>query len=79
MEEGKHQKMKLFGVALVVLGSLALLYGGISYSRQRTVVDMGPLKATATEQKNIPIPPIVGAIALMAGIVVLAMPKKSVA
>lgn len=76
MEEGTEQKMKPFGVVLVMLGILALLYGGISYSRQKTVLDVGPFKATATEQKNIPISPVVGAIALMVGIVVLAMPKK---
>ena len=68
--------MKTFGFALVVLGILALAYGGISYNRQKTIVDVGPFKATATEQKNIPLSPIVGGIALIGGIALLMAPKK---
>jgi hypothetical protein len=68
--------MKLIGFVLVVLGVLALLYGGISYNRQRTVLDVGPFKATAVEQKNIPVSPIVGGIALLGGIILLVVPRK---
>ena len=68
--------MKLVGFVLVVLGVLALVYGGISYNRQRTVLDVGPFKATATEQKNIPLSPIVGGIALLGGILLLVAPRK---
>jgi hypothetical protein len=68
--------MKLIGFVLVVLGVLALVYGGISYNRQRTVLDIGPFKATATEQKNIPLSPIVGGIALLGGIILLVVPRK---
>ena len=71
--------MKVMGFILVVLGILALVYGGISYSRQRTVLDVGPFKATATEQKNIPLSPIVGGIALLGGILLLAVPRKRLA
>jgi hypothetical protein len=71
--------MKFFGFVLVVLGILALVYGGISYSRQRTVLDVGPFKATATEQKNVPLSPIVGGIALLGGIVLLMVPRKRLA
>lgn len=71
--------VKTFGFALVVLGILALVYGGISYNRQRTVLDVGPFKATATEQKNIPLSPIVGGIALLGGIVLLVAPRKRLA
>jgi hypothetical protein len=68
--------MKVIGFMLVVLGVLALVYGGISYNRQRTVLDLGPFKATATEQKNIPLSPIAGGIALLGGIVLLVVPRK---
>ena len=71
--------MKVMGFVLVVLGLLALVYGGISYSRQRTVLDVGPFKATATEQKNIPLSPIVGGIALLSGIILLVVPRKRLA
>ena len=69
-------KVKTFGFLLVVLGMVALVYGGISYNRQRTVVDLGAFKATATEQKNIPLSPIVGGIAPLSGILLLATPRK---
>ena len=68
--------MKVIGFVLVVLGVLALVYGGISYNRERTVLDVGPFKATATEQKNIPLSPIVGGIALVGGIILLVVPRK---
>ena len=68
--------MKIIGFVLVVLGVLALLYGGIRYNRQRTVLDVGPFKATATEQKNIPLSPIVGGIALLGGVLLLVVPRK---
>ena len=71
--------MKLIGFVLVVLGILALVYGGISYNRQRTIIDVGPFKATATEQKNIPLSPIVGGIALLGGIILLVVPRKRLA
>jgi len=68
--------MKIIGFMLVVLGILALVYGGVSYNRQRTVVDVGPFKATATEQKNVPLSPIVGGIAVLGGVLLMAMPRK---
>jgi hypothetical protein len=71
--------MKGLGFILVVLGILALVYGGISYNRQRTVLDVGPIKATATERHNIPLSPIVGGIALVAGLVLLVVPRPRTA
>ena len=71
--------MKVLGVVLVILGILALVYGGVSYNRQRTVLDVGPFKATATEQKNIPLSPIVGGIVLLSGIRLMVIPRKRLA
>jgi hypothetical protein len=71
--------MKLIGFVLIVCGILALVYGGISYSRQRTVLDVGPIKATATEQHNIPLSPIVGGIAIVGGLLLLIVPRRRAA
>jgi uncharacterized membrane protein YidH (DUF202 family) len=68
--------MKPLGIALVILGVLALVYGGISYTRQKTVLEIGSFKATATEHKNIPLSPIVGGIALLAGVVLVLAPGR---
>ncbi len=68
--------MKPLGFALVVVGLLALAYGGISYDRQKTVIDVGTFKATATERKSFPISPIVGVIAMLGGGLLLFSQKK---
>ena len=71
--------MKTLGFVLMVLGVLAIVYGGISYSREKTVLDVGPIKATATEQRNIPLSPIVGAIAIVGGLLLLVVPRRRTA
>jgi len=64
------------GAALVVLGLVSLLLGGFRWTENKTVVDIGPLKATAEEHKTLPIPPVVGALALVGGIVLLVVPVR---
>jgi hypothetical protein len=66
----------IVGIALVVIGLVSLLLGGFRWTEQKTVVDVGPLKATTTEHKALPIPPIVGGLALAGGIVLLVVPSK---
>jgi hypothetical protein len=68
--------VKSVGVALVILGVVALIYGGIGYNRQTTILEVGGIKATATEHKTIPIAPVVGAAALVGGIVILVLPRS---
>jgi uncharacterized membrane protein HdeD (DUF308 family) len=65
----------MMGLALVVLGILVLVYQGISYTTQKKVVDIGPIQATKQEHKTIPLPPVLGAIALVGGIVLIARDK----
>jgi hypothetical protein len=66
----------LIGLALVVLGILALVYQGIGYTKHRDVLDIGPIHASADEHKTIPLPPILGAIAMVGGIVLIARDRK---
>jgi drug/metabolite transporter (DMT)-like permease len=68
--------MRILGVLLAVIGVLVLLYGGITYNREKTIIDMGPIKATATEQHNVPIPPILGGLAVLAGVLLVVAPRK---
>ncbi len=60
----------------MVLGIAALIYGGVGYNRERTVIDIAGIKATATEHKNIPISPIVGAIALIGGVALFMVDRR---
>lgn len=68
--------MKLAGIVLIVLGVLALAYQGIRYTTREKLIDFGPLKVTATEERNIPLPPIVGGIAVVAGIALILTDRK---
>ena len=68
--------MKLAGIVFVVLGVLALAYQGIRYTTQEKLIDLGPLKVTSTEKKTIPLPPIVGGVAIVAGIAMIYADRK---
>ena len=68
----------LLGIVLIVLGALALAYQGFTYTTREKVVDLGPLKVTAEKEKTVPLPPILGALALAGGIVlVIVAARKS--
>ncbi len=59
------------GIVLIVLGALALAYQGFNYTRTEKVIDIGPLQATTETQQRIPVPPILGGLALLGGVVLL--------
>jgi hypothetical protein len=61
----------LVGVVLIVLGVLALAYQGITYTTREKVIDLGPLQASVDKKKSIPLPPIIGALALAGGVVMV--------
>jgi hypothetical protein len=61
----------LIGIILIVIGIIAFAYQGITYTTREKVVDIGPIQMTADKTKTIPLPPIVGGIALVGGIVLL--------
>jgi hypothetical protein len=69
--------MKPFGVLLVILGVLALIYQGFSYTTQKKVLDVGPIQATKEERHTVSLPPILGALALIGGVVILVSDRKS--
>jgi hypothetical protein len=61
----------LGGILFVILGVLALAYQGINYTRQEKVLDIGPIHATAEKHERIALPPILGGLMLVGGIVML--------
>jgi len=63
--------MKVFGIALIVLGLIGVLYGGFTWTRKDKVIDAGPIEVTAEKHESLPVPPIVGGILLVAGIVLV--------
>ena len=66
----------LIGIALIVLGVIALAYQGITYTTREKVVDLGPLKITAQKEKTIPLPPLLGGLALAGGIVLVVVAAR---
>ena len=70
--------MKLVGIIFIILGVLALAYQGIRYTTQKKLIDIGPLKVTAKEKKTIPLPPIVGGVAIVAGIALILADRRKI-
>jgi hypothetical protein len=66
----------LIGIILIVVAIAAFAYQGISFTTREKVVDIGPLHMTAEKTRTLPLPPIVGGIALVGGIVLLVMGAK---
>jgi drug/metabolite transporter (DMT)-like permease len=62
----------MLGAALIALGVIALVYQGFTYTTQKKVLDIGPIQATKEEHHSVPVPPIIGVIALISGVAVLA-------
>ena len=67
----------VLGIALVIIGIVALAYQGVTYTTKKKVVDIGPIQATKEEHHTIPLPPILGALALIGGVVVIASDRRS--
>ena len=70
------QMNQLLGVVLIVLGVVAFAYQGVTYTTRETAIDIGPIEVTTDRTRRIPLPPIVGAVAVVGGIVLLVAGKK---
>ena len=60
--------MRIAGIILIVVGIIGLVWGGITYTRRKDTVSVGPISATVQQRETFPISPVVGGIALVAGI-----------
>jgi uncharacterized membrane protein HdeD (DUF308 family) len=72
----RFRHVKIVGIVLIILGVLALVYQGIHYTTREKILDIGSIKITADEKRTIPLPPIVGGVALVAGIVMVVLDRK---
>jgi uncharacterized membrane protein YidH (DUF202 family) len=63
--------MKIAAIVLIVVGVIALAYGGISYTREKKVIDLGPVEATTKTRETIPLPPVLGIAAIAGGVALL--------
>ena len=63
----------LVGLILIVLGVVGLASGGFSFTRKEKVIDLGPIEATADKKESVAIPPVLGTIAIVAGVALVAL------
>ena len=68
--------MKILGVLLIVAGIVALVYGGFSYTTTKKAVDMGPLQISHKENHSVPLPPVLGIVAIVGGGALLYFGRK---
>jgi len=67
----------LIGILLIVLGIGAFAYQGFSYKSEKKILDIGSIEATAETTKTIPIPPIIGALAVIGGVAIVIATARS--
>jgi drug/metabolite transporter (DMT)-like permease len=64
------------GLVLVAVGIVALVWGGVFWTDTETVLDAGPVEITAQEREGVQMPPLVGVLALIGGLVLLVVPDR---
>jgi hypothetical protein len=69
--------LAIVGVLLIAIGIAGLAIDNISFTERKTIVDAGPIKVTADEQRSIPIPTIAGVIAVVAGVGMVFMGRRA--
>jgi uncharacterized membrane protein len=65
--------LMLIGIVLIVIGVVALAYGGFSFTTSEKVAEVGPLKIEKDKTRSVPLPPVLGGLALVGGIVLVAV------
>lgn len=67
---------RIVGLVLIVIGIVALLWGGVFWTDRDTVVDAGPLEIQTEETEGFSLPPVLGIISLVGGIILLVVPER---
>jgi len=70
---GTMKPATIVGIILIVLGIAGFAFGGLSFTHKEKVVDLGPIQASADKKESLPIPPVLGALAIVGGVVLVAV------
>jgi hypothetical protein len=71
--------MKIIGLVLIGLGIIGILYGGITYTKREKIIDIGDLEASVDTKERIPLPPVAGGLAILAGAILIVMDRRRAA
>ena len=63
----REDKLKIIGIILIIAGLAALIYGGFTYTTHKKAVDVGPIQVEKTEHHSVPLPPLLGVVAIIGG------------
>jgi uncharacterized membrane protein len=66
----------IIGIILIIIGIIALTYGGFTYTKREKVIDAGPLQVNADKEKTVPFPPVLGGICLVGGILLVVVGSR---
>ena len=66
----------IIAIVLIVIGVVSLAYQGVTYTTREKIIDIGPIKATAEREKTIPLPPLLGGLALASGVILLVVAAR---
>ena len=69
--------MKIIGIVLIAAGILMFVFKGINFTTDKNVVDIGPIEINKKENKRVEWPLYAGGLAIVAGVIIVAMDKKS--
>jgi hypothetical protein len=76
MEKNHMKAIGFIGLLFIVLGSVAFIYQGITYTSRKRILDIGPIHASADTRKTVPLSPLFGGLALAGGIVMVVIARK---
>jgi hypothetical protein len=76
---GRHMRaITMVGIVLIVIGVVVLVYQGITYTTREKVLEVGPVEVRKDTQKTIPLPPVIGGVALAGGIILVLVAARRV-
>jgi uncharacterized membrane protein YidH (DUF202 family) len=67
---------RIAGIILITVGLIAAILGGFSYTKREKIVDIGPIEATRTTEKHVPISPVIGVVSIVAGVALIVAGKR---
>ena len=70
------KSLTVSGIFLIILGVLVFVYQGVTYTKREKIVDIGPIEATRETHKTIPLPPVLGGLAVAGGLALVVMGSK---